>query len=305
MRGNGDGGGVNEDDKAVTVLGLGAMGTALAVAFLAIGRRTTVWNRTAGKAGELVERGAVEAAGLEAAIRASPLVVACLLDHHSVHQALDPVADALAGRTLVNLTNGTPSQGRELAAWASGHGAALLDGGIMAVPLMIGSPEAFILYSGPRESFDVHRDALEALGEARYMGADPGLAALYDLALLSGMYGVYGGILHAFALVRSAGVAATEFAPMLSRWLDGMGDLIDDTAAQIDSDDYATGVVSNLAMQTAAFPNFFEVAREQGISTDLIAPLYGFMQRRVADGYGHEDVTGVIELLRIEGKTND
>jgi 3-hydroxyisobutyrate dehydrogenase-like beta-hydroxyacid dehydrogenase len=305
VRGNGDGGGVNEDDKAVTVLGLGAMGTALAGAFLAIGRRTTVWNRTAGKAGELVERGAVEAAGLEAAIRASPLVVACLLDHHSVHEALDPLADALAGRTLVNLTNGTPSQGRELAAWASGHGAEFLDGGIMAPPPMIGSPEAFVFYSGPRETFDAHHDVLHALGEARYMGADPGLAALHDLALLSGMYGMYGGILHAFALIRSTGVAATEFAPLLRHWTEGMGDLVDSIADQIDSGDYAGDVVSTLAMQATAYPNLLEVAREQGVSSELIAPLYPLMRRRMADGHGHEDLTGVIELLRIEGKTND
>jgi phosphoglycerate dehydrogenase-like enzyme len=49
------------DEKSVTVLGLGAMGSALAGAFLAAGRPVTVWNRTQGKAGELVARGATEA----------------------------------------------------------------------------------------------------------------------------------------------------------------------------------------------------------------------------------------------------
>jgi 3-hydroxyisobutyrate dehydrogenase-like beta-hydroxyacid dehydrogenase len=211
------------DEKSVTVIGLGAMGSALAGAFLAAGRPVTVWNRTPGKAGELAARGATEAATVEEALHASRLVVACLWDHRSVHETLDPVTGALAGRVLVNLTNGTPAQGRELGAWADEHGFALLDGGIMAVPPMIGEPGAFVLYSGPQEAFDAHRDTLDALGESRYVGADHGLAALYDIALLSAMYGASMGELHAFAMIRSAGVAAAEFAPLLQRWMATVG----------------------------------------------------------------------------------
>lgn len=39
------------DQSAVTVLGLGPMGRALAGAFLDAGLRTTVWNRTPGRDG--------------------------------------------------------------------------------------------------------------------------------------------------------------------------------------------------------------------------------------------------------------
>lgn len=46
-------------DERVAVLGLGAMGRALAGALLAAGRPVTVWNRSAGKADELVARGDV------------------------------------------------------------------------------------------------------------------------------------------------------------------------------------------------------------------------------------------------------
>jgi hypothetical protein len=60
----------------------------------------------------------------------------------------------------------------------------------MAVPPMIAKPGAFLLYSGSRSAFDTHRPVLDSLGESRYLGADPGLAALHDLALLSGMYGM-------------------------------------------------------------------------------------------------------------------
>ncbi|MER5418487.1 NAD(P)-binding domain-containing protein [Streptosporangium roseum] len=40
------------------MIGLGPMGRAMAAAFLAAGHPTTVWNRTAGRADELLASGA-------------------------------------------------------------------------------------------------------------------------------------------------------------------------------------------------------------------------------------------------------
>jgi 3-hydroxyisobutyrate dehydrogenase-like beta-hydroxyacid dehydrogenase len=64
--------------------------------------------------------------------------VVCVLDYDAVHDVLDPSAHTLASRALVNLASGTPRQAREAADWASAHRADYLDGGIMAVPSMIG-----------------------------------------------------------------------------------------------------------------------------------------------------------------------
>lgn len=282
----------------VTVLGLGAMGTALAGAFIAGGLPTTVWNRTPGKAEPLVALGASAAGGLSSAVTASELVVACLLDHDSVHETLDPVAADLSGRTLVNLTNGTPAQAREMAEWAAGHGIAYVDGGIMAVPPGIGTEQAFLLYSGSRSAFDAFAPALELLGAPRFVGEDPGLAALLDIALLSGMYGMFAGAFHALALANTEQVPAAEFGPLLAGWISAMASGIPHYARQIETGDYATGVVSNIGMQAAAFTNLLETAEAQGLSPELLAPLGPLLSRRVADGHGHEDVTGIVELLK-------
>ncbi|MEU5027617.1 NAD(P)-dependent oxidoreductase [Streptomyces milbemycinicus] len=285
-------------DTPVTVLGLGDMGTALARALLKAGFRTTVWNRTAAKAEPLVAEGALRAATVAEAVEASPLVVVCLLDHDSVRDTLTPVAKALTGKAVANLTSGTPRQAREMAAWAADQGADYLDGGIMAVPPMIATPAAFVLYSGDREVFEIHRAALDALARSEYLGEDAALASLYDIALLSGMYGMFNGILHAYALIRSQDIKAADFAPMLSGWLNGMSGAVAGYAEKIDSGDHARGVVSNLAMQSAGFGHLIEAAEEQGVSPELLAPLGPLMARRVADGHGHEDLSGLVELLR-------
>jgi 3-hydroxyisobutyrate dehydrogenase-like beta-hydroxyacid dehydrogenase len=58
----------------VTVIGLGAMGRALAGALLDAGHRTTIWNRSPGKGEELVARGAVRAGSAEEATLSHLLV---------------------------------------------------------------------------------------------------------------------------------------------------------------------------------------------------------------------------------------
>ena len=151
---------------AVSFLGLGEMGSALAAAVLRAGHPTIVWNRSPAKSAPLVEAGAVVASTAADAV-AADLIVVCLFDHASVHEVLDPLADRLAGRRLLNLTTTSPDGARELGRWAAGLGADYLDGGIMATPEMIGTPQSRVLYSGSPALYDDYRGVLESWGTAR------------------------------------------------------------------------------------------------------------------------------------------
>jgi 3-hydroxyisobutyrate dehydrogenase-like beta-hydroxyacid dehydrogenase len=261
-----------------------------------------VWNRTSGKGDDLVASGASRAETAADALAASPLVVVCVLDYPAVHEILEAAGEAVAGRVVVNLTNGTPRQARETAAWVAERGADYLDGGIMAIPPGIGTPEAFLLYSGSRSAFEAHEERLSVLGAAHFVGTDPGLASLHDLALLSGMYGMFGGALHALALVGTENVEASAFtSSLLVPFLNAMAGGLEHAARQIDAGDYALDVVSNLEMQTAGYPNLVRASRDQGVAVELIAPMQALMERRVADGHGDEDIAGLIELIRKSG----
>jgi 3-hydroxyisobutyrate dehydrogenase-like beta-hydroxyacid dehydrogenase len=109
----------NHNQHTVTVLGLGAMGSALARAFLDHGHSTVVWNRSPEKADDLVSRGAVRATTAGEAVTASPLTIACVVDDAALNDVLELADLALCGRVLVNLTNGTPKQARRAAARAA------------------------------------------------------------------------------------------------------------------------------------------------------------------------------------------
>ncbi|MFJ5924912.1 NAD(P)-dependent oxidoreductase [Kitasatospora sp. NPDC092948] len=281
----------------VTLLGLGTMGTALARAWLAAGHPVTVWNRTPARAAALAPEGATVAGTAAEAVAANTLVVVCLLDDTSVGDVL--AGTDLTGRDVVNLTTSTPAQARARAEWVRARGARYLDGGIMAVPPMVGIPQAggYVFYSGPRDVFDRHRTALAVPLATTYVGEDPGFAALHDVALLSAMYGMLAGAAHAFALIRKENIDPATLAPLLADWLTAMAPSVHQSAEHLRTGDYTTDVVSTLAMQVAGTPTFLATAEEQGVSPELLTPYFDLMRRRLAEGSGEEDLTGVIDLL--------
>ncbi|TDC44136.1 NAD(P)-binding domain-containing protein [Micromonospora sp. KC213] len=279
----------------VTVIGLGMMGRALARAFLAGEHPTTVWNRTAGRAEELVAAGAAGADSVAAAVSASPLVVVCVRDYQAAYEILGPVSDALAGRLLVNLTSGTSAQARAMAGWAAERGAGYLDGAIMMTPPGIGTAEAVILYGGPSETFAAHRPALTALGGGTiHLGADVGLASVYDVALLGIMWSTFNGFMHAAALVGSENVPATTFLPLARQWLTGVASFLTPYAEQIDTGDYTA---SDATLETHLSPveHLIEESRARGIDATAAEYTKRLVEEAVANGHALDSYARIVE----------
>jgi 3-hydroxyisobutyrate dehydrogenase-like beta-hydroxyacid dehydrogenase len=289
---------MNGERVPVTVIGLGMMGRALARAFLAGGHPTTVWNRTAGRTGELAAAGARGAETAAAAISASPLVVVCVRDYQAATDILGPVSGDLAGRVLVNLTSGTSAQARAMAAWAAGHGAGYLDGAIMMTPPGIGTAEAVILYGGPAQTFTAFEPALAALGGGTaHLGADPGIASVYDVALLGIMWSTFNGFLHATALVGSENVAAATFLPVARQWLAGVASFLAPYADQIDAGDYPAGDAT-LETHLSPIEHLIEESRVRGIDATPARYARTLVEQAIADGHGLDSYARLIEHFR-------
>ena len=102
----------------VTVIGLGAMGSALAHAFLRAGHKITVWNRTQSKTESFVAAGAGSAISVSDAVEASPITVICIDNYELTNNLISEnnLGDILANRTLIQLSTGTPKEAAELQA---------------------------------------------------------------------------------------------------------------------------------------------------------------------------------------------
>ncbi|MFD7292890.1 NAD(P)-dependent oxidoreductase [Streptomyces sp. NPDC059897] len=277
----------------VSVLGLGAMGSALASALLDAGRSVTVWNRTPGRAPGLQARLAGTA---REAVTASPLVVACLLTYESVRDTLGPVADELRGRTLVNVTTTTPNESRQLAAWAAEFGVTYLDGAIMAVPAMIGTREGQIFYSGSRAAYDAVLPILDVWATSEFHGEDAGRASLVDLAMLSGMYQMFQGFLHGAAMVATMGMSASEFAARQAPFLSAMTDGFAGFAEVVDGGDYT--VPGQQSLDFSDLSHLVRASEEQGVDPAPIAAVQKPIAQQIAAGHGREGFARIYESLR-------
>ncbi|GAA1679014.1 NAD(P)-binding domain-containing protein [Glycomyces endophyticus] len=284
-------------NQTVAVLGLGAMGSAIAARLRDTGHDTAVWNRTAAKTAPHAEAGSRAAATVAEAAASSDVVLVVLLDHGSVREHLEPVAAELKDKVVVNLTTTTPNEARSTAAWAAEHGLTYLDGAIMATPDMIGTPVSRLLYSGERAAFDAAHEVLATLGAADYEGEDAGLASLKDMALLTSMYQLFSGFIQAAAMMRTVGVPAVATAGEVSGWLGAILPHLDQFAAVIDSRDYSGGQSADFTR--AAIGSLITASREQGVGADFLEPLLSRLDELSATGRGGADWTAVNEQLAI------
>ncbi|MFF3246814.1 NAD(P)-dependent oxidoreductase [Streptomyces sp. NPDC002870] len=292
------------DRSPVTVIGLGLMGQALAAAFVKSGHPTTVWNRSAGKAEGLVAQGAVLAATPAEAVAAAGLIVVCVSDNDVLHDVLDPLGNALAGKVLVNLSSGSSDQARTNAEWAAKQGFDYLDGAIMTVPPAIGAPESVIFYAGPQKAFEQHSETLSLLGgRTTHLGEDHALAPLYDVALLGVMWGTLNSFLQGAALLGTAGVEASAFLPWAAQWLDTVKMFATDYAGQIDAKD---GVYpandATMEVHIGAAKHLLHESAAQGVNAELPAFVNGLMERTVAAGHMKNSYASMIELFRTPQK---
>ncbi|MDF2963957.1 MAG: dehydrogenase [Paenibacillus sp.] len=282
----------------VTVLGLGPMGRALAGAFLKAGSPTTVWNRSAGKADALTAQGAILAETAAEAVAASPLTIVCVLDYDAVHAIVDPLGDALWGRTLVNLTADSPIRARQTAKWAAGHGIEYLDGAIMTPTTTIGQSSAIVLYSGSEATYQAHRQTLASIGGTSvYLGEDPGRAAAYDVSLLDLFWTSMSGYIHALTLAKAENISAKELLPFAKGISSILPDIMAGLAEQVDNGQYP-GYGSNLLSAAAGMEHIIHTAHAHGIDTSVLLAANDIAKRAIDAGHGTDGFARLTEVLR-------
>lgn len=281
----------------VTVLGLGPMGRALASAFLAARHPVAVWNRTPGRTGNLLDRGAKATDSVEDAIQAGQVIVACLIDYDAVRATLEHPVQGWEGRQLVNLTSGEPAQARAMAAWASSRGIDYVDGAILTPTPAIGTPSAAVLYSGARDVHEAIQQTMAAIGgTAMYLGDDPGRASAYDVALLDIFTTSVNGIVHAFALASAEGITPEQFATFATGIGGLLPEMINRFAQQIQASHYP-GDRSTIASAASGITHIINTATTHGIDVGVLTAAKAIIDHAVADGYGPEGLARLTTTL--------
>lgn len=283
----------------IAVIGLGLMGSALARAIHRTGHELMVWNRSPAKMHPFIDDGAAAAPDAASAIAASPVVVICIDNYRASDSLLqsDEVVPLLNGRTIVQLSTGTPKEAREASQWINARGAAYLDGAILCGPQQIGTGDAQILLSGDEAAYRRAGDLLACLGgRVRYLGANVRAASALDLAWLTTCYGRFMAIIHAANLCRSEDVGLDDFVSLFPD--------------QPNIQSYATVIheeifhecTATLQVWGAALKRIQRQGIDANINTEIPDFVAGFFERAVAAGYGEQNVMALVKLLRGDGE---
>ncbi|MXQ54834.1 NAD(P)-dependent oxidoreductase [Shimazuella alba] len=284
----------------VTVIGLGPMGTALSKALLKSGNHVTIWNRTKEKAEVLVQEGAVLASSVASAIGASTTIIICVANYEIADSLLntEDVTPVLAGRTLIQLSTGTPQEARNSENWIRNYKAEYLDGAIQAWPSHIGLPDTTILFSGSSNVFQQNEQLLKNIaGNLVYMGESIGSASAQALAVVSYLLGTWFGFAHGAHILESEGLPVDSFghlieaiAPLLGAEAKHQGKVIENNKFE--------NPESSLQTSLDSVERLVQQAHEAGINADY--PLFAIpiMKQALANGFGNEEVSSIIKILR-------
>ncbi len=277
------------------------MGQAMTRTLLAAGHPVTVWNRTAARADGVVTDGATLAGTPREAVEASDLVILSLTDYQAMYDVLDGATASLAGRTLVNLSSDTPDRTREAATWAETHHAGFLTGGVMTPAPMVGTEAAYVYYSGRHKASEIHLATLALLGTPRHLGEDPGLAQMMYQAQLAVFLTTLSALMHATAMLGTAGITARQALPELLSAADSIGDIMrageENPGVALDAGEHP-GDLSTVTMMGATADHIVETSTALGLDLALPLAVQAHYRHAIKDGHGGDNWTRIIDGIR-------
>ena len=282
----------------VTVIGLGAMGSALARAELKAGHSVTVWNRSPDKITPLVDLGASGSTTFSDAIQASDVILVCIDCYATSDQLLDDVKviSCLPGKTFIQFSQGTPTEARSSEAWLSKNGASYLDGTIFCFPSMVGDPESIVLIGGNQSCFESVQKYLNPLGgDLKFLGENIGAAAAVGLGVLSVSVALYMGVAHGAQICKTEGVEVGHLASVLYH-----GPKCKEMAEIIHASSYELGSLydgASLNVYNDIVKCILSHANDTESNSELPTFLSQIYQRGVDAGFGEEDRAALVKVL--------
>jgi 3-hydroxyisobutyrate dehydrogenase len=279
--------------------GLGTMGAAMAANLLKAGAPLTVWNRSAGRAAELVAGGAVEAASAAELAGSSDVIVVCVSDTPDVASVLFGPAGiaetARPGSLVVDCSTISPDSTREFGRRLAERGIGLVD-----APVSGGSEGARLgtltVFVGGNET-DVARarPVLEAMGKTVThigpLGSGQAAKAVNQVMIA----GAYLGVAEGIVLGLKAGLDPARLVEALSGGAAQSWVLANRSGRMIE-DRYPLGF--KLALHRKDLGIALEMAGQTGSMLPVAMLVAALEDRLLAEGHADEDMSVLARAVR-------
>lgn len=285
--------------RSVAVLGLGAMGSAIARRLMRHGYPVTVYNRTASRAQSLAAEGARLAGSPAAAARRADVVITMVTDGPAVESLLwgseGAVAGARAGTTFIDCSTVTPEASRGLAARLGEAGLPFLEAPVFGSGAQVMAGTLGIMVGGPEPLYQAHLDLFRVLGDKVFHMGGPGSGTTMKLCVNLILANVLGALGEAVALGERAGLETRQILDVIL------------------SSSVAPATYGRRAEMVAAgeYPAAFALKHLQkdvsfavgaghhlNVALPLTATAHALFTAARARGHGEEDMGAIVAFLR-------
>lgn len=285
--------------QKIAVLGLGAMGSRVAINLLTVGYDVTVWNRSSQAVAALVQAGATAANSPKQAAAQASIVISMVTDDE-VSKAvwLDPEAGAAQGLTpdaiAIESSSLSVAYTQTLATELEGYGVAFL-----AAPVIGSRPQAeaqqlIYLVGGDAQVLANVQDVLLASSSKIHHVGTVGQGMAMKLAV-NALFGVQvAAVAEILNLLNQQGIpldrsmATLKELPVTSLAVRGAGNLMIT---------HAHDPLFPIGLVEKDFRYMLQSANSVEVSMPTVLTVEGVYQDAIAQGYGNDNITGVIQLF--------
>jgi 3-hydroxyisobutyrate dehydrogenase-like beta-hydroxyacid dehydrogenase len=282
----------------VGFIGLGIMGTPMALNLVQAGFNVTVYNRTRSKADPLERAGARVAASPAEAARDAEVIVSIVSDTAAMEEVVCGEGGVLetirSGAVLIDSSTISPTMSRKLACHLAGKGASMLDAPVTGSKHGAEKGELTFMIGGERETLERALPVLKVLGKKHIYCGQQGLGLAAKLAMnaiLATMVEIFS---EGFVMAAKAGVPPQTLLEIMQSSLARSG-IVDFKAPFVFKGDFTPYFPLKLMHKDLELA--MEAAYAQNLpmpATAAVKEVYGAAK---AQGKGDLDYVAVITFL--------
>jgi 3-hydroxyisobutyrate dehydrogenase/2-hydroxy-3-oxopropionate reductase len=284
-----------EASRRLGFIGLGIMGSPMAMNLLKAGHSVTVYNRTRQKSEELVQHGAAVADSPAEVARQASVIFLCLGDSDSVCRVAEEMLDYVQpGSIVADCTTIAPSVSRMIGERFLKRAVAFLDTPCSGSKAGATNATLTFMVGGDPQAFEQLGEYLMAMGRKIFYLGGPGMGLQAKLTqnLVAAL--IFQALSEGFVLARKAGLAPSSVLEVLQASV-ARAPLIEAKLPAVVSRRFEPNF--SLKWMHKDMGLMLDSGRELGVPLPATALVHELFGASIAMGHGEEDFAAAITLL--------
>ena len=283
----------------VGIIGLGMLGSAVALHLVDSGFKITVYNRTRDKTKQFEEKGVTIASSPKELAEISDLVIIIVKDANAVNEVSFGNVGIVEGKhknlIVADMSTISPTNSKDIASKFSEHGIQKLDIPVMGGPNVAITGELVMMGSGKQKTFESCKNIFETIANKVFFLGENGVANSVKLAMNLQITMLALALSEGITLVKNAEVDPRIFLKILNSTYFKTGMSEKKAFKMIEGDCPPTFTLRNLKKDISTI---VDTANELKIKLPMTEKAEELYEDAIKEGFGDIDYTGIINYIK-------